>query len=217
MRRVAEFMGAGLGYALGFAFVALQIGPFVGGISYRKECVTERGEIKKSWSFTWLAPIPYLFRPSEPGCVVHTGTRVALNQAGVATFAPTTVAVIANKEASAAEDSGDSSAAYVGKVRAATTAYVQRNNASQTLSDGQKNLDTYQAKLSALTPPQRYADAHAKLLAVTDDIDALGGDLRTAIQNNDSSAANGLQKRAELLARRLRDTLGEIDRLRATE
>ena len=42
---------------------------------------------------TRLAPIPYVFRACDAGCVVHTGARVALNAAGIFPFAPTAAAI----------------------------------------------------------------------------------------------------------------------------
>jgi hypothetical protein len=71
------------GAALGFVLVALLLALEIGGISFRKDCVTRRGTVSHEWTFRWYAPIPYVFRPSKPGCVVHTGTRVALNALGL--------------------------------------------------------------------------------------------------------------------------------------
>ena len=70
---------------------------FVGGISYRKDCLSTDGAVTTSWTFTWLAPIPYIFRPSEDDCAVHTGTRVALSAVGIAGFEKPTVVGIAKK------------------------------------------------------------------------------------------------------------------------
>lgn len=72
----------------------------VGGISYRKDCLTNRGTVSQSWTFTWYAPLPFLFRPSETNYIVHAGTRVALNAIGIDTFKPSTPETIAGHFAS---------------------------------------------------------------------------------------------------------------------
>jgi hypothetical protein len=69
--------------AVGIALVALLLALAIGGISFREYCVTRQGTVSHEWTFQWYAPIPYVFRPSKPDCVVHTGTRVALNELGL--------------------------------------------------------------------------------------------------------------------------------------
>jgi hypothetical protein len=119
-----QLVGGVAGVLLAFTLAASQVGLFVGGVSYRKDCVNKEGKITQNWTFTWLAPIPYLFRPSEPGCVIHTGTRVALNAVGIAQFSDTSSTKIANE---AITDDADPDTAYWIKARSALEDYFRRN------------------------------------------------------------------------------------------
>src|SRR4051794_7088456 len=89
-------MAGGLGAIVVFVIVGLQIALFAGGVSYRKDCITDKGTEKRDWNFTILSPVPYLFRPSEDGCQVHTGARVAMNAIGLFPYRPTRDAIIAD-------------------------------------------------------------------------------------------------------------------------
>src|SRR5690242_4306652 len=79
MGRVAAALGSVVGVAVVLLILALE----VGGVTFRKDCATGPGGVSKSWDVQWFIPIPYLFRPSESGCTVHTGTRVALDGLGL--------------------------------------------------------------------------------------------------------------------------------------
>src|SRR6476469_5268937 len=70
------------------AFAGLLVALLIGGIGYGQDCLTGR-QVQRSWSFTWTQPVPYLL-PPEPAadCVVHSGTRVALNAVGIARYEP---------------------------------------------------------------------------------------------------------------------------------
>jgi hypothetical protein len=87
------------GAALGIALVALLLALAVGGISYRKYCVTRQGKVSHEWTFQWSPPIPYVFRPSKPDCVVHTGTRVALNELGLLPYSEDVGSILAKSGA----------------------------------------------------------------------------------------------------------------------
>ncbi|HWH93963.1 MAG TPA: RHS repeat-associated core domain-containing protein [Baekduia sp.] len=99
MRRVMAGIGSALGIALAVASVGAIGATEVGGISYRKDCITSQGKVEKSWTFTWFAPLPFLFRPGGEGCEVHTGLRVALNAIGIVPYAEVSVASAARKAA----------------------------------------------------------------------------------------------------------------------
>src|SRR4051812_40843586 len=108
--RFVEGVAGAVGAALGLAFILLQLGLFTGGVSYRKDCLNAEGRVTQSWTFTWFAPLPYLFRPSDPDCVVHTGTRVALNAIGIAPYSDTNSTKIA--EAAVESANPDAETAY---------------------------------------------------------------------------------------------------------
>ncbi|MCW3048013.1 MAG: hypothetical protein JWO74_2297 [Solirubrobacterales bacterium] len=158
-----EKLLGGAGAIAATVFVGLQFFLFVGGVSYRKDCLGSAGQVKSSWTFTWFAPIPYLFRPSEAGCQVHTGTRVALNAVGVAAFAKPTTTNLADKAVQGAHNMSDDEA-YFARMKARV---VEFENAPQakTVDDGRRAFDKAIGSLSAITPTSKYAAAHAALLA----------------------------------------------------
>jgi hypothetical protein len=214
LRRLAGRASEGVGMLVAGVFLLAQFGLFIGGISYRKDCMTPEGAVKQEWTFTWFAPVPYLFRPSENGCVIHTGTRVALNTAGIATFAETTPSLVAAKIADA---SSDSSAGYVTVVAAATAEYSKAAREAQTLDDGLASVDAFVGKLKQAPPPERYEAAHRRVL------DALAAgrrdieDLRSALEAANDSEAKRIARRSDKHTHDLQAAVQEIDRLRKTE
>jgi hypothetical protein len=204
----------GIGFVLGSLFVLVQLFLFFGGISYREECLTA-GKIEKHWSFTWFAPLPYIFRP-DPGsnCVVHTGTRVALNEIGIATFEPTTPDLIAGKSS---ERSGDPSAAYRAKLSASIRQYSERIDTTRSFEDGMENIEKLISDVEALEPPDRYADAHSDLLTAARSIRRGGESMREAAESGDKDAYESEQRRVEDAAADLEKAVAEMRRLEATQ
>jgi hypothetical protein len=169
-------------------FIGLQLFLYVGGISYRKECVNQEGQIAKSWSFTWFAPIPYLFRPDDPSCVVHTGTRVALNAAGVAKFDETTVSAIADRAVQHANP--DANDAYWVKLRGALADYASRNEKVTDVDEGLHSVNMLLEQLAEFSPPAQYAAAQTALVAAARQMKKHGEALRAAAQAGDTDAFN---------------------------
>lgn len=170
----------------------MQVFLYVGGISYHKECVNEQGRIAKSWSFTWFAPIPYLFRPDDSGCVVHTGTRVALNAAGIAKFDEATASAIADRAVQRANP--DAKAAYWVKLSGAVSDYSNRNAKVTDLSGGLRSVTTFLGQLDGLSPPAKYADAHAALVAAVRQVKGHGENMRVAAASADTETYTRVQR-----------------------
>jgi hypothetical protein len=160
---MGEKLLGGAGAIAATVFVGLQFFLFVGGVSYRKDCLGSAGQVKSSWTFTWFAPIPYVFRPSEAGCHVHTGTRVALNAVGVAPFSKPTTTTMADKAVQGAHNLSDDEA-YFARMKARV---VEFENAPQakTVDDGRRAFDKAIGSLGAMAPTPKYATVHGELLA----------------------------------------------------
>ena len=176
---IADVAGGLLGVALGLSLLAL----WAGGISYRKEC-DDSGVIKEDWKVTWYAPIPYVFRPDDPRCVVHTGTRVALASVGIAEFEPTTPELIAKRAASKATSRDN---AYFVRLRAIMTGFFKRTEKSTSIFEGQVILRDTRSKLSKLKPTMRYASLQRRLDRVLARQQRTSEKLRVAIESGDRS------------------------------
>lgn len=195
LRGAGSLVGALVGLAISLGMFGL----FIGGISYRKDCLTNQGKITKSWTFTWFAPIPYVFRPDDPDCVVHTGTRVALNEVGIAPFEETTATMIANKSV---DETTDTETAYWVKLSGALEDYHIRNrtlerklNANrdggltiENLNEAQRSVDMVLTDLRDLDPPPRYAAAHNELVAGMSDAQQHGREMQAAARAQDEQA-----------------------------
>lgn len=205
---------SGIGGLLGFLFVALQVGLFAGGISYRKDCLTNSGGVKSSWSFTWLAPIPYLFRPSEDGCEVHTGTRVALNGLGIAGFEKPTTVSLATKLSAKTDDPN---LAYYGQLKAFLIDQQRRSESVQSINQGQASLDKVLAQLKGLSPTAKYADVHAQLIALYTASKRYGRQIQTAAKARDKPAFDAAVKRVQAQDVELQAIVAEINRLHTTD
>lgn len=189
-------------------------GLLVGGLAYKKECATNRGTVRTDWTFQWWPPIPYLFRPGESGCIVHTGTRVALNAVGIAEYPKATLTSIARD---AAEKTGDKSAAYYVQIREATREYMNRNKASQSVSDAEKSIDGYLDVLRELEPPPQYPSPHRKLIDELTDARSRADGIRSAIEADDQAAMRRMMPAFRRQAREIAKALREIERIRAAE
>lgn len=207
---IADPAGGLLGVALGLFLLAL----WAGGISYRKEC-DDRGVIKRDWKVTWYAPLPYVFRPDDPRCVVHTGTRVALASIGIAEFEPTTPELIAQRTAPKATSRDD---AYFVRLRAIMTGFFKRTERSTSIFEGQVILRDTRAKLSKLEPTTRFAPLQRRLDLVLARQQRTGEKLQVAIESGDRSVYHE-RLSGELLAeaRETRRILMEYNRLHAAD
>jgi hypothetical protein len=210
---VFSALGSGLGGIAAFAFVALQIGLFVGGISYRKDCLAESGAVKSSWSFTWFAPIPYIFRPTEEGCEVHTGTRVALNAAGVTKYASASTRSLASK---IAKQTASPDLAYFGQLKAVLVE-LQRQPDARTVAEGQKNLQVAVDALNDLTPTTKYEVAHGGLVTTLGQMLASTGTIAAAHDAGQDAAQNRGISALQRQSSRLDGLVSQINRLHATD
>lgn len=208
----AKFLG-GAGAIAAMVFVGLQLALYVGGVSYRKECVDRQGQITKSWSFTWMAPIPYLFRPDDPSCIIHTGTRVALNAVGIATFADTTASAVANRGVSASSPSGDR--AYWTKISAALADYGNRNEKVTNLTVALRSIDALLDQLGDVSPPAKYASGHAALVAAAREMRRHGEQLHDAAEAADSEAYGRARLTIAPDARNFQRAAEELEMVRA--
>jgi hypothetical protein len=203
-----------VGSALAVAFIATQVGLVVGGLSYRKDCGNTKGTVTQDWTFTWLAPIPYLFRPNESGCVIHTGTRVALNAVGVAGFSETTTSKIAD-ESLARDASADPDTVYWVRARSALVDYLDRNGSRKTLADALASIDTLRGQLAALEVPAKYADAHAGVIAVLNTMKRHGEDLGAAANSGDRGAYSRAEQHIDPDAAAMQDAIQRLNRVHA--
>jgi len=157
--RLGGVIGAG-GRVLSLAFVVLLISAELGGITYRKDCPTPQGTVSKDWNFQWFIPIPYVFRPSAPGCAIHTGTRVALNAVGVFRFSDD-AGQIAKVTFRGSTDPGTQ---YYAGVYAVFTELGRYIRAGGLLQAPAAALPSEEATLQSLRPPAYVSSAHAELV-----------------------------------------------------
>lgn len=191
MRRVLDSLGVALGAVLAVVWIVAFLGIEVGGISYRKDCVRADGSVTKSWTFTWFAPIPFLFRPSEQGCEVHTGARVALSALGVARIKDVTLA------GEAAKSSRDTALPSDQRYFAALVAALRGNyDYTQAHPDDLPgivgSIRRTGARLADLTPPESVASEHAVLVAGWRKEASLGKKLIAARSAGDRAEAQRL-------------------------
>jgi hypothetical protein len=209
MGRLA-WLAEGAGALLALLFIGSQLALFAGGISYRKECLEQDGiSISRSWTFTWFAPIPYLFRPSEDGCVVHTGTRVALDALGVAKYQPTTASLIATKYA---KSTTNDNAAYLGQVKVILSKYLADSETSRGFSEGISILAEAQTSLRRLSPPRRSESLHARLLSALGTTQRHGELAQAAVQKGDKATYTRTAQQIRSDGVRLQALVAEFNR-----
>lgn len=218
MRKIVGRIGEGLaGVAVvvgGLLIPALMFGLFIGGISYRKECdKTGSGVITKEWTFAWTAPVPYVFRPDDPRCVIHSGTRVALAEIGIGEFKPTTPAMIAEN---IAPRLGNNSAYYV-RARAVLGEYIRDVQKTETLTQGEAVVTKVRTRLARLDPPPRYASVHQRLLRLFARFNETADEFRRAVETGDQAEIERLASLAPTLESQGKDAITEFNRLRVTE
>jgi hypothetical protein len=83
--------------------------------------------------------------------VVHTGTRVALNAAGIARFDDTTASAIADRAVQHANPDADD--AYWVKLRGAVTDYGNRNEKVADVSEALRSVNALVDQLAEFSPP----------------------------------------------------------------
>jgi len=191
------FLDAALGLGglfLGALWVAFMLFVVTGGNSYRKDCISDQGRVESSWSFSWYAPIPFVFRPSEDGCEVHTGARVLLDKAGLFTFADPSVAGIGAK---AAEDSSDENVAYFTASGSALTQYTNDFPKATTIGEALDFLNTLDEQLKAVDPPAQYETIHNDLLAAISRMQATAAKAQAFAASGDQAAYNRMKPRNE--------------------
>jgi hypothetical protein len=138
-------------------FIGLQFFLYVGEISYPQGMRQPAGADRHELVITWFAPIPYLFRPTDPSCVVHTGTRVALNAAGIAKYADTTVSAVADRAVKGASPHDNN--AYWVRLRGALADYGNRNEHVANITEvcGASIRSSTARRVSAPRPVRRRA------------------------------------------------------------
>jgi hypothetical protein len=209
-RNTFGLVAGGVGSLLGVLLVVLWLGLWGGGVSYRKDCPTAEG-VKKSWSFTWMAPIPYVFRPSEPGCEIHTGTRVALASIGIGKFSEASSATVADQAVAGAGSSVDQDTAYWVKLNGALTDYYRRNKKVADLDGGLASVTTVLKQLDGLEPTPRYAAAHVTLIRTLRQVKADGAAMKDAVQRQDQATYDKLRAGVLPDAKRVQSAMARLD------
>jgi len=72
---------AGLKLAIGLLSALFFLVVVVGGGVYRTECISNTGQISKTWSPE--GDIPYLWSPDDTHCQAHTLTRFVMGKIGI--------------------------------------------------------------------------------------------------------------------------------------
>jgi hypothetical protein len=191
MGRLATGAASVLGVALAIAWFGGIAAVEVGGISYRKDCITADGKVEKSWTFTWFAPLPFIFRPAAEGCEVHTGLRVAMNAVGIAQFAEVDVANAARK---AAKDPAlDDGQRYYAALYADLKDMQDYNAARpRDVKGGIRELKATSAALAELRPPTVVASTHAELVALFREAAETGDRILAAVAAGDQATVQRL-------------------------
>ncbi len=208
---VLRRVGAGVaGLAVAAAFLVFFLLVLVGGNAYRKDCLTDRGTVSESWTFTWYSPLPFVFRPSETGCVVHAGTRVALNAVGIDTFKPSTPDLIAQHQAGVAHDS------YWPVVR---ETLLELESVPQTadLTTHVAALVKARDALAKLTPPSSYSAAHAQLVSAITALATAGQQLQQALLRGDRQTATRIVNSQRALVAHLDNAVTGLNQAHAAQ
>lgn len=186
----------------------------ISGNAYRKECLTAEGTVKKDWTYTWYAPLPFVFRPSEDGCVVHTGTRLALSKVGIAKVKPTTVQSISKRYADA---TGESDAAYWGPMKAAVIEFQKNSQNSKNFRDANAAIQQALDRIQALDPPPDFAHGHARLVDSLQRQKATSAKAATAIRVGDRSGLAQAKREAAKESADVYSALQELNRVKASQ
>lgn len=208
VRSIAAGIGGLVGVVGVLVFVLLVE---VGGISYRKDCLTNRGTVAQSWTFTWYAPLPFLFRPSETNCIVHAGTRVALNAIGIDTFKPSTAESIAGHFASSTGVNP-----YWPKLNGVIDQLLNQPPASS-MSDHIAALGSARAALARLNPPAPYRATHDQLVTTLTALLSTSQQLQKALLRGDRRAYTRIRNASKGTANNFRLELGQLNQIHSAQ
>jgi hypothetical protein len=168
----------------------------IGGISYRKDCVTAEGTIKKDWTFSWFTPIPFVFRPSQEGCQVHTGVRVAMNAVGLFPYKEYSASQAARDAAS--DPDLDANQQYFAALYADLNDMKTWNaKHPEDMRGGIAVLNKTADAIDELTPPETVATEHHRLVALFRSSAKTGGEIVTAFEQNDRATIQRLSPELE--------------------
>jgi hypothetical protein len=185
-------LGVVLALSWGVAFLLVEFG----GISYRKDCITSQGELKKAWTFTWFAPLPFVFRPSQQGCKVHTGARVALDALGLFPFRELSLASAAREASN--DPSLDANQKYYALLFANLTDLHNWNAAHpRDYEGGITKLRQSARALDQLAPPNVVAGEHHQLVTLFRSAATSGQRLLAANASHDQATALRLATRLD--------------------
>jgi hypothetical protein len=140
-----------VGAVVSLAFFALVE---VGGITYRKDCPTARGTVSHDWTVKWYLPLPFVFRPSEIGCEVHTGARVFLSSLGIDPIPQKSAADLANQNGAR----GDTDHVYLNGLY---VIFADLRQASTTPGYSDAFVQRTDGRVHALVPPAYVRSRHA--------------------------------------------------------
>lgn len=197
MRNLSDALQSGIVGVLALLFVGAQVFLFVGGMAYRKDCLSAAGQVTSDWTFQWSAPVPYVFRPSEQSCEVHTATRVALNAVGIAGFDDPSTLSVAEK---LSESTDNEDLAYFGRLKAILVEYGDASERSRSIGEGEQIVRAALDRLSELTPTPRYRAAHTRLERTLRAIGRSAIRLRRAITSADPATRSEVVDEQRALA-----------------
>jgi hypothetical protein len=164
--RVLGYLTSGVAALVGVVGALLILGLINGGLVYRKQCATVEGTVKTDWTYRWFAPIPYLLAPSESGCDVHNGTRVALSSIGIWDLKQPTASDLQRNYAKSSRT--DPGLAYISEVIAVINDLKQATREHVNLKTAFVVMRKGKADLHALTPPDYLRADHARMLVAYD-------------------------------------------------
>ncbi len=180
--------------------VVAVVAVIAGGVGYREECLS-KGEVHGSWS--WAAAIPYVSPPRPArGCVVHSGSRVALAGLGIAHYRPPRAPPVAP-------------AAYRAEMDAAVRRYIERLDGARSLQDALAHIRTLIADVEVISPPKRYTAAHSRFVAAARDVEAGNAGMLRAATGRDQPGFDASAADARSAAARLSEAGLDLERLRA--
>jgi hypothetical protein len=206
---VGEKILEGAGAIAALVFVGLQLLLFVGGVSYRKDCIRQDGTVTKSWTFTWFAPVPYLFRPSQEGCEVHTGARVALNAVGLAKFHQVSVSSAAREAAKDMSLNGNQR--YFAELYADLKDLQDWNKAHPNDMPGAvQHLRQVADQLEHLRAPSVVAEDHSSLVGLFRDAAGTGQRILSAVNAGNRAAVERLAPKLQSANTRQQELLQSI-------
>jgi hypothetical protein len=166
VRRALRYLASGLGALIGIVVVLLFFGLVNGGLVYRKQCPTAEGTVKTDWTYRWSAPLPYVLAPSEEGCEVHSGTRMALSSIGLWKVPQRTAADLERKYAASSRT--DPGVAYISNVIAVMNDLRRATRERVSVKESFRVMRKGGDDLHALKPPAYLRADHQRMLGAYD-------------------------------------------------